>query len=202
MDTENKVVEPNTENGPKPAEDTKPAPRQGQKPQGRKPQGRRPKEKKEFDEVVVSIGRITKVVKGGRRFRFNALVVIGNHKGKVGMGTGKANEVPDAIQKAIKDANKNLITIPRVGTTIPHEIIGKHGAGSVLIKPAPKGTGIIAGGAVRPVLELGGVNDVVSKSLGTNTKINMVRATFDALNSLRTKESVAELRDIEVSKLS
>lgn len=155
----------------------------------------RDREPKEFEEKVVKIGRITKVVKGGRRMRFNALVVVGNKKGQVGFGTGKAKEVPEAIKKAIQDAKKNLITVPIVdGRTIPHEIIGKHGAGKVFLKPAGKGTGIIAGGPVRDVLELAGIHDILSKSQGSNTPINIVRATVNGLESLRTVEQIAELR--------
>jgi len=155
------------------------------------------REPKEFEERVVVINRVTKVVKGGRRFRFAALIVIGDKKGRVGFGTGKANEVPDAIKKGIEDAKKNLITIPIVGTTIPHGIIGKFGAGSVLLKPATEGTGVIAGGAIRAVLELAGISDVLSKCLGSRTPINMVRATVDALKSLKTVEQVAELRGLK-----
>ncbi|MFV0499352.1 MAG: 30S ribosomal protein S5 [Bacilli bacterium] len=153
------------------------------------------REPKEFEEKVVKIGRITKVVKGGRRMRFNALVVVGNKKGQVGFGTGKAKEVPEAIKKAIQDAKKNLIKVPIVdGRTIPHEIIGKHGAGKVFLKPAGKGTGIIAGGPVRDVLELAGIHDILSKSQGSNTPINIVRATVNGLESLRTASQIAELR--------
>ncbi len=156
----------------------------------------------DFEEVVISINRVVKVVKGGRRFRFAALVVVGDKKGKVGFGTGKANEVPDAIKKAIEDAKRNIITVPRVGDTIPHDIIGKHDSGSILVKPAPQGTGIIAGGPVRSILELAGYKDVVSKSLGSNNKYNMIRATFDGLDRLETKESIAKLRDIDIKQLS
>ncbi len=153
------------------------------------------REQSEFEEKVVKIGRITKVVKGGRRMRFNALVVVGNKKGQVGFGTGKAKEVPEAIKKAIQDAKKNLITVPIVDSrTIPHEIIGKHGAGQVFLKPASEGTGIIAGGPVRDVLELAGIHDILSKSQGSNTPINIVRATVNALEELRTVEQVAALR--------
>lgn len=159
-------------------------------------------ETKEFEERVVAINRVTKVVKGGRRFRFSALVVVGNKKGVIGFGTGKAAEVPDAIKKAIEHAKSNLITVPIVGTTIPHTVTGEFGAGKVFLKPASEGTGVIAGGAVRSIFELAGVNDILSKSLGSSTPINMVRATFEGLKQLRTAEQVAALRGIDVSELA
>jgi small subunit ribosomal protein S5 len=155
----------------------------------------------QFEERVVSINRVTKVVKGGRRFRFAALVVIGNKQGQIGFGTGKAAEVPDAIKKAVEEAKTNIITVPIVGTTIPHSITGYYGAGKVVLKPAAEGTGIIAGGAGRAVFELAGVNDILSKSLGSSTPINMVRATFAGLKELRTAEQVAALRGVDVSEL-
>ena len=152
---------------------------------------------KEFEERVVTINRITKVVKGGRRMRFAALVVVGDYKGHVGFGTGKAAEVPEAIKKALADAKKNIIEVPIVGATIPHDIVGVHDAGKVLLKPAPDGTGIVAGGPVRNVVELAGIQDIVSKSQGSNTPINIVRATFAALSELRTVEQVAEARGLD-----
>jgi len=158
-------------------------------------------EEKEFEERVVTINRVTKVVKGGRRMRFAALVVVGDHKGRVGFGTGKANEVPEAIKKAVEDAKKNIIEIKMVKTTIPHQITGVAGAGQVFLKPAPAGTGIIAGGPVRNVVELAGIQDIFSKSQGSATPINIIRATFDALKNLRTAEQIAELRGKEVSEI-
>ena len=152
------------------------------------------RDQKEFEEQVISINRVTKVVKGGRRFRFAALVVVGDRKGRVGIGTGKANEVPDAIKKAVEDAKKNVFTVPVVGTTIPHDVVGNYGAGSVFMRPATEGTGVIAGGATRAVLELAGISDILTKCLGSRTKINVVRATVEGLKNLRTIEEVAAIR--------
>lgn len=154
-----------------------------------------------YEERVVDIRRVTKVVKGGRRFRFAALVIVGDQKGNVGFGTGKAQEVPDAIKKAVESAKTNMINVPIVNTTIPHTVTGKYGAGSVLLKPAAEGTGVIAGGSVRAVLELAGINNILSKNLGSNTPINIVRATFEGLSRLQTVESVAALRGKTPAKI-
>ena len=148
----------------------------------------------ELKEKVVAINRVAKVVKGGRNFRFSALVVVGDENGHVGAGNGKSTEVPEAIKKAIEDAKKNMIEVPIVDTTIPHEIIGEYGAGKVVLRPASEGTGVIAGGAVRAVLELAGVGDILTKCLGSRTPINMVRATVDGLTQLKTLNKVAKLR--------
>jgi small subunit ribosomal protein S5 len=156
---------------------------------------RQPQEK-ENEELVIDVKRVTKVTKGGRQFRFAATVVVGNRKGQVGLGIGKANEVPDAVKKAISQANKNLIQVPIIeGRTIPHEAYGVSGAAKVLIKPAK------AGGPVRAVLELAGISDVISKSLGSNTKINMARATINALSAQKTVEDVAALRGKSVEEI-
>lgn len=161
---------------------------------------KRPAEK-EFEERTVKINRITKVVKGGRRMRFSALVVIGDKKGRIGFGTGKAKEVPDAIKKATEDAKHNLVKVNTVGSTIPHEIVGTYGAGEVVLRPAATGTGVIAGGPVRAVIELAGINDVISKCLGSRTAINVVRATFDGLTRLQTINSVSHARGKKPSEI-
>ena len=158
-------------------------------------------EQPEFEERVGAINRVTKVVKGGRRFRFAALVVIGDKKGNVGFGTGKSQEVPEAIKKAIENAKKNMITVATVKTTIPHPVTGVYGAGRVVLRPASEGTGVIAGGPVRAVVELAGISDILSKSLGSATTINVVRATIEGLKSLETVEQVAARRGKTVEEI-
>lgn len=169
-------------------------------PRGDRRRGRDDRDS-EFQEKVVSINRVAKVVQGGRRFSFSVVVVVGDGKGRVGVGLGKAQEIPDAIQKGIETAKKHLLHVPLRDTTVPHVVMGRFGAGQVLVKPAPAGTGVRAGGGVRAVLELAGIKDVVSKSLGSNNPNNVVHATMEALRQLRSAEQVAALRGIPVELL-
>ena len=177
-------------------------------PRGKKPfnkNGRRPlRERKqdEFEDRTVAVNRVVKTVKGGRKLRFASLIVAGDKKGRVGMGTGKAKEVPDGIKKAAERARKNTIVVPMVkGNTIPHSIVGRHGACRVFLRPAPEGTGIVAGGPVRAVLELAGIRNIYSKDYGSRTSINMVRATVNAIENLKTVEKVAALRGKSVNEI-
>jgi small subunit ribosomal protein S5 len=164
-------------------------------------QQRRHGQQGDLQERVVEINRVAKVVKGGRRFSFTALVVVGDEKSQVGVGYGKANEVPLAIQKGVERARRNLFKVPKHGTTIPHRVTGVYGAGRVLLRPASEGTGVIAGGGVRAVLELAGIHDVLSKSLGSQNPINLVKATVTALQMLRTPREVADLRGLRVHEV-
>ena len=162
---------------------------------------RREPRPKQFDEEIINIGRVTKVTKGGRHFRFSATVAVGDRNGRVGIGTGKANEVPDAIKKAVAAATKNVTKVSVVDGTIPHEATGVQGASKIMLKPACEGTGVKAGGAVRAVVELAGIKNILSKSLGSNTKVNMAYATLNALKSQRTVEEIAKLRGKKVEEI-
>ena len=161
----------------------------------------RREQESEFKEKLVAVNRVSKTVKGGRNMRFSALMVVGDEKGRVGCGMGKAVEIPEAIRKGLDDAKKSMITVPLNGTTIPHEVVGVFGTGKVKMLPAPEGTGVIAGGPVRAVLEAAGIKDIVTKSIGSNNKINMVRATLAGLKQLRSAEQVAALRGKTVDEL-
>ena len=161
----------------------------------------RREEDNRYLEKLVAVNRVSKTVKGGRNMRFSALMVVGDEKGRVGCGMGKAVEIPEAIRKGLEDAKKSMITIPLNGTTIPHEVVGVFGTGKVKMLPAPEGTGVIAGGPVRAVLEAAGIKDIVTKSIGSNNKINMVRATLAGLKQLRSAEQVAAMRGKNVEEL-
>jgi len=168
----------------------------------RAPYGDRDRGGSDLNERVVSLNRVAKVVKGGRKFRFSALIVVGDQNGRVGAGMGKAREVPEAIRKGVEVAKRNMIQVPMVGTTIPHEVRFKWGAAKILMKPAAPGTGVISGGAMRAVIEASGIKDILTKSLGTNNPINTVRATMLALQSLKTAQEIAELRGKTVEEIA
>ena len=177
----------------------KPANKKFDRKKAEKPTTRR--EESEFDKKLVEVRRVAKVVKGGRTFRFSAVVVVGDENGHVGVGNGKAAEVPDAIKKAIQEAKKNLIEVPIVGTTVPHEYIGRFGSANVMLKPAAEGTGIIAGGSVRPVIELAGYKNIRTKVIGTNNPRNVVYATINGLSNMKTVEQIAEKRGKKASDI-
>jgi len=168
----------------------------GNNPRGARRDRDKDREQSDLVENVVAINRVAKVVKGGRRFSFNAVVAVGDGNGRVGVATGKANEVSEAVRKAVEAARKAMVAVPRTGTTIPHEIIGRHGAAKVLLKPATSGTGVIAGGPVRAVLECAGISDVLTKSHGSQNALNVVWATLNGLTSLVTREQVARERGV------
>ncbi len=180
-------------------------PRRGRRGGGRDGGGRKPpedrREQSEWEEKIIQVRRVTKVVKGGKKLSFRAVVAVGNGKGQVGIGVGKASEVISAIQKGVVDAKKSLVKVPLVGTTVPHLIIGRQGSSRIMLKPAAKGTGVIAGGAARAILELAGVGDILSKSLGSRAPLNVARATVDGLKNLRTFEEAARLRGISIKQM-
>lgn len=198
MDKEEKHVIP--EEAPA-AEGQRKGRRTSSRESNRKMMEDRPKEQSDWEEKIIQVRRVTKVVKGGKKLSFRAVVAVGNGKGQVGVGVGKAAEVVGAIQKGVVDAKKSLVTVPMVGSTIPHQITGAQGSSRVLMRPATKGTGIIAGGAVRAVLELAGVGDVLAKCLGSRSPLNVARGTIDGLERLRTLEECSRLRGLSIRQM-
>lgn len=198
MDKEDKVVVPAEESGEGQRKGRRSSSRDSNR---RGPDDSRQREQSEWEEKIIQVRRVTKVVKGGKKLSFRAVVVVGNHKGQVGIGVGKAAEVIGAIQKGVVDAKKSLVNVPLVGATVPHLIVGKQGSSRIMLKPAAKGTGIIAGGAARQILELAGVGDVLAKALGSRSPLNVARATIDGLKRLRTFEEAARLRGISIRQM-
>lgn len=205
MDKEERVVSTGGGGGGGPDEGSGEGQRRGRRTSSRESNRRmmedRPREQSDWEEKIIQVRRVTKVVKGGKKLSFRAVVAVGNGKGQVGIGVGKAAEVIGAIQKGVVDAKKSLVNVPMVGTTIPHQIIGTQGSSKVMLKPAIKGTGIIAGGATRAILELAGVSDVLAKSLGSRAPLNVARGTIDGLKRLRTLEESARLRGLSVRQM-
>lgn len=202
MDNQDKVVPPAAaDEATTGAEGQRKGRRNTSRDPGRRAMDDRPKEQSDWEEKIIQVRRVTKVVKGGKKLSFRAVVAVGNGKGQVGIGVGKAAEVIGAIQKGVVDAKKSLVNVPMIGTTIPHMIIGTQGASRILLKPATKGTGIIAGGATRAILELAGVGDVLAKSLGSRAPLNVARGTINGLSRLRTFEEAARLRGINIRQM-
>ena len=200
MDKVERVVTPGGDEAPS-GESQRRGRRTSSRESNRRMMEDRPREQSDWEEKIIQVRRVTKVVKGGKKLSFRAVVAVGNGKGQVGIGVGKAAEVIGAIQKGVVDAKKSLINVPMVGTTIPHQIVGTQGSSRVLLKPATKGTGIIAGGATRAILELAGVGDILAKSLGSRAPLNVARGTIDGLKHLRTFEDAARLRGINIRQM-
>lgn len=203
MNKEDKLISPSDDSGESGRGEGQRRGRRGQRGEGgrRKEEDRSQRVESEWEEKIIQVRRVTKVVKGGKKLSFRAVVAVGNGKGQVGIGVGKAAEVIGAIQKGVVDAKKSLINVTLVGTTLPHQVVGKQGSSRIMLKPAAKGTGIIAGGAARAILELSGVGDVLAKSLGSRAPLNVARATIDGLERMRTFEEAARLRGISLRQM-